>query len=185
MNRRELSVAANRLARLLHRLDLKLVLAESCTGGLVSATLAGIPGISNHLCGSAVVYRMGTKASWLGISEAVLDDPGPVSSVVAERMAQSVLRMTPEADLAASVTGHLGPDAPARQDGLIYIGFAARCAGVIHRRKTCLVARHWLQRGTASSEVRAGKRLRLRRQLQAAHLVIAGLYDLLNENVRS
>ena len=44
----------------------RIVFAESCTGGLVAATLA-IPGISDSLCGSAVVYRLDTKTRWLGI----------------------------------------------------------------------------------------------------------------------
>jgi nicotinamide mononucleotide (NMN) deamidase PncC len=41
-------------------------------------------------------------------------------------MAVGVLERTPEADLAASVTGHLGPDAPAALDGVIYVGVARR-----------------------------------------------------------
>jgi nicotinamide mononucleotide (NMN) deamidase PncC len=41
-------------------------------------------------------------------------------------MARKVLARTPEADIAASVTGHLGPNAPPALDGLVFIGIAIR-----------------------------------------------------------
>ncbi|MFO1092458.1 MAG: CinA family protein [Planctomycetaceae bacterium] len=106
----------------------RLVLAESCTGGLVAATLAGIPGISEHLCGSAVVYRNATKTAWLGIEPKMLDDPqiGPVSAETTQALALAVLERTPEADLSAAVTGHLGPNAPHSADGRIYVAVAFR-----------------------------------------------------------
>ncbi len=119
------------IADLLKRTNTRIVFAESCTAGLVSATLGRVPGISEFHCGSAVVYRLDTKTRWLGISEAMLSDPGPVSDEVAKAMALGVLERTPEANLAASITGHLGPNAPADQDGLVYIGIARRTsAGV-------------------------------------------------------
>ena len=87
----QLDAAARRLAKALKQQQLRLVLAESCTGGLISAVLAKIPGISEFHCGSAVVYRMGTKQEWLGISAAVLEKPGPVSRWVAAEMAERIL----------------------------------------------------------------------------------------------
>lgn len=124
-----LAALVQEVASLLMQLGRRVVFAESCTGGLVSASLARVPGISEYLCGSAVVYRLDTKARWLGISEALLRDPGPVSAVVARAMALGVLTRTPEADLAASITGHLGPNAPGDQDGLVFIGIVQRNAG--------------------------------------------------------
>ncbi|WP_437193721.1 CinA family protein [Planctomicrobium sp. SH527] len=106
----------------------RLVLAESCTCGLIASTLGSVPGISDVFCGSAVTYRNETKASWLNVSRDALDDPniGAVSEIVAEQMAQGGINATPEADLAASVTGHLGPGAPPSFDGVIFIGIASR-----------------------------------------------------------
>lgn len=117
---------ARRVARLLQAAGRKVVFAESCTGGLVSGALTRIAGISNYHCGGVVVYRNETKQAYLGIPAAVLIDPGPVSREVAELMALRVLEMTPEADISASVTGHLGPNAPARLDGLVFIAVAQR-----------------------------------------------------------
>jgi PncC family amidohydrolase len=117
---------ARRVARLLRQLNCKIVFAESCTGGLVSGALTKIPGISNFHCGGVVVYRNETKQAYLGIPAAVLQDPGPVSPHVAELMAKGVLQMTPEADLAAAVTGHLGPNAPPKLDGLVFMAVVGR-----------------------------------------------------------
>jgi PncC family amidohydrolase len=118
--------AARRVARLLKKTNRKIVFAESCTGGLVSGALTRIPGISQWHCGGVVVYRNETKQAYLGIPAAVLENPGPVSAEVAELMAASVLKLTPEADLAAAVTGHLGPNAPPKFDGLVFIAVAWR-----------------------------------------------------------
>ena len=41
-------------------------------------------------------------------------------------MAASVLKMTPEAELAAAVTGHLGPNAPSELDGLVFVAVVWR-----------------------------------------------------------
>jgi PncC family amidohydrolase len=120
------------LARVLKQTGFKVVFAESCTAGLVSALLARVPGISEYHCGGVVVYRNATKHKYLKISQNVLRNPGPVSERVAAEMAVQVLRRTPEADFSASVTGHLGPGAPPKLDGLVFIGRAERRGRSIH-----------------------------------------------------
>jgi PncC family amidohydrolase len=157
--------AAQSLADALRQNRRRIVFAESCTAGLISATLARVPGISDWHCGSAVVYRLDTKHRWLGVSEALLQRPGPVSREVAEAMACGVLQRTPEADLAAAITGHLGPNAPAAQDGLIWIAVARRAS---HGE---------LQVATAVSHrladlADAGLSVRETRQREAARLVL-------------
>ena len=104
----------------------RLVTAESCTGGLVATALTSLPGISEYFCGSAVVYRWDTKMKWLGVKPETLDEYTDVSVETAQEMALGVLQQTPEASLSASITGHLGPDAPESQDGLICIAVARR-----------------------------------------------------------
>jgi len=120
------SAAARRVARLLKAKNKKIVFAESCTGGLASGALTRIPGISSYHCGGVVVYRNETKQAYLKIPAAVLALSGAVSPEVAALMAEKALRMTPEANLAASVTGHLGPHAPPDQDGLVFMAIAHR-----------------------------------------------------------
>jgi len=118
-----------RVAGLLKTRGVKVVFAESCTAGLVSGALSSVPGISEFHCGGVVVYRNETKMAYLGISSDVLKKPGAVSSEVAGSMATRVLEKTPEADVSVSVTGHLGPQAPARLDGQVYAAVAWRKSG--------------------------------------------------------
>jgi len=114
------------LARTLADRNVRVVFAESCTAGLAAATLAAVPGISAYLCGSAVTYRERTKQDWLGVSAEDLARYTAVSEPVARQMAAGVLENTVEADFSASITGHLGPDAPVEQDGVIYVAVARR-----------------------------------------------------------
>lgn len=122
---------AERLKRRLLETQQILVLSESCTCGLVAATLGAIPGISQVFAGSAVTYQNETKAAWLGVNQNHLNDPEitAVSLIVAEEMCRGALTSTPQATLSISITGHLGPDAPLKWDGVIYIGSMFRPKG--------------------------------------------------------
>lgn len=131
-----------RIATLLKQRNLKVVFAESCTGGLVAGSLTCVPGISDYLCGGVVVYRNATKQAYLGIPARLLKNPGPVSEIVAREMATRVLNLTPEADISAAVTGHLGPGAPAELDGVVFIAVAARQKGLKQRKPVVTVSRY-------------------------------------------
>jgi len=119
---------AGEIRNLLEAKRQQLVCAESCTAGLVAATLAKWPGISGWLCGSLVVYQTNIKHQWLGIALDVLEEPsiGPVSKEVTGQLARKALELTPGATLAIGVTGHLGPGAPEHLDGLVFVSLAVR-----------------------------------------------------------
>jgi len=153
-----LADAARQLANLLAETHTRLVLAASCTGGLVAATLTAIPGVSNWFCGSAVTYRDRTKIQWLGVSTDTLIQHTAVSRETAREMAHGTLHATAEADLALSVTGHLGPEAPAHLDGIVWLGCARRRGNSIEDQSP---TRH-----TLTSQSRA------ERQCEAACLVL-------------
>ncbi len=121
--------AAHQLAALLSKQQMRIVFAESCTAGLASATLAQVPGISQWHCGSAVTYRETTKTQWLHIPPEDIELYNVVSREIAAQMALGVLKITPEADIAAAITGHLGPDAPAEFDGVAFVAIARRTSG--------------------------------------------------------
>ena len=129
-----LHAAAKSLVDLLRDRDLRLVLAESCTGGLVSASLAAIPGVSQWLCGSAVTYREATKVAWLALDSKLIEEYSAVSAEVTDAMARQVLDRTPEATIAMAVTGHLGPNAPPPLDGVVFMAIAWRDAEVLESR---------------------------------------------------
>ncbi len=119
----------------------RLVLAESCSGGLAAAGLATVPGISDWFCGSAVAYRTKTKIEWLGIVAATIDDHTAVSAIATRTMAIEVLERTSEATWSGAITGHLGPNAPEGMDGRIYVAVARRLtkrASVVLEREESL-----------------------------------------------
>lgn len=91
------------------RAGLRIAVAESCTGGLVSAALTEIPGSSAVFEAGFVTYANKSKLSLLQVSEDVLDTFGAVSIAVAWAMAQGALKNT-EADTAVAITGVAGPE---------------------------------------------------------------------------
>lgn len=95
------------LAELVKSIDTRVVFAESCTGGLVSALFTMNEGISKNHCGCFVTYRPDSKMKWLGISESIVDRYTCESGQMAREMAVAALRNTPEADYSVSVVGHL------------------------------------------------------------------------------
>jgi PncC family amidohydrolase len=106
----------------------KIVFAESCTGGLLSAILTQHAGISRWLCGSAVTYQETTKRDWLNIDPELIERFSAVSQPVANQMAISVLERTSAADLALAITGHLESNAAA--DGAqSFVALAHRVSG--------------------------------------------------------
>ncbi|MFM2097001.1 MAG: Nicotinamide-nucleotide amidohydrolase PncC [Planctomycetota bacterium] len=166
---KHLHSVAGRLASLLKVRGVRVVFAESCTAGLVAASLARTPGISQWLCGSAVVYRDATKAAWLGISASELKRHSAVSDPVARGMAVGVLRATREAEWSASVTGHLGPDSPVDQDGVVFVSIACRRA-----RKIELVS---------CEKIRLRAKSRSARQVEASFHVCERLHAALTGGV--
>ena len=118
--------AAAELAAQLAARQQKIVFAESCTAGMAAALLGGCPGISDWLCGSAVTYREATKTKWLDIDSGLLKQYSAESAEATRQMAAAVLQKTPEASLAAAITGHLGPQAPPAIDGKIFMAIAIR-----------------------------------------------------------
>jgi nicotinamide-nucleotide amidase len=114
----------------------KLVLAESCTSGMVAAELGQIPGISSCFCGSMVVYQTESKIAWLDLDERMLNDPkiGPVSEWSSRNLAERLLATTPQATIAAAITGHFGPGAPPELDGMIFLAaiYRGKQEGVSH-----------------------------------------------------
>lgn len=126
MNTDQLTDKARQLAATLKVTDSQLVLAESCTAGLVASTLASVPGISEHFCGSMVVYQIPTKLDWLE-PDIEIDETNVVSEETALAMAWGVLLKTLHATVAAAITGHLGPNAvPSDLDGVAWIAIVDR-----------------------------------------------------------
>ena len=105
----------------------KVVLAESCTGGLVAAALTEIAGSSAVLEGSFVAYANAAKQRLLGVPADIVDTFGAVSVACAWAMAQGALKRS-DADVAVAISGIAGPDGgtPQKPVGLVVFARAER-----------------------------------------------------------
>ena len=133
----ELMEAARALLDLCRRKRLTLAAAESCTGGLLAATLTEIPGSSDVFERGFVTYSNEAKRALLGVAPMTLAKHGAVSRETAEAMATGVLAHAP-VDLAVSITGIAGPGGavPDKPVGLVYLAAASRSGRLIqHERK--------------------------------------------------
>jgi nicotinamide-nucleotide amidase len=124
--------AAKALLDICAKKKLTLATAESCTGGLVAATISEIPGSSAVLDRGFVTYSNEAKQQMLGVPPATIDVYGAVSRECAEAMAKGALAHA-SVDLAISITGIAGPTGavPGKPIGLVYFCAASRSGRVI------------------------------------------------------
>lgn len=114
--------AGNEAVRSLKEKGLTVTFMESCTGGLLAASVTSVPGASDVFKGSLVTYSNGTKTGMGKVPEAVINEYTAVSENTAVAMAESG-REIADADICISVTGNAGPDpSEGKPVGLVYIG---------------------------------------------------------------
>jgi len=114
------------LGRLLRERNLKIAVAESCTGGLIANKLTNVPGSSLYFESAVVAYSNRSKTEILKVPEELIRSRGAVSSEVASRMALSVREIS-AADIGISTTGIAGPSGgspPEKPVGLVWIGYS-------------------------------------------------------------
>ncbi len=115
------------LLDLMHAHKLKLVCAESCTGGLVSHRITNVSGSSEYFLGGVVAYSYEAKAGLLGVSWDTLNAFGAVSEETVREMSRGARKLF-DADIAVSVSGVAGPSGgtPEKPVGTTWIGLSAR-----------------------------------------------------------
>jgi nicotinamide-nucleotide amidase len=124
-----------------------LATAESLTGGLVSASLAAVPGASDVLRGGLVAYATDIKTSLLGVDEETVHTFGVVSAQCAEAMASRAREMF-GASWALSTTGVAGPDPQeGKPVGTVFVAVAGP-AGVRVNALTLSGSRDAIRRAT-------------------------------------
>lgn len=110
------------VGNLLINKNLTISIAESCTGGLLSASLTSIPGISKIFDRSFVTYSNNSKIEELDVNKQTLNTYGAVSSEVALEMCKGLKKYT-KTNIAVSITGIAGPSggSSTKPVGLVYI----------------------------------------------------------------
>lgn len=124
------------LLELCRRKQLRIATAESCTGGLIAATLTEIAGSSDVVDRGFVTYSNEAKQAMLGVPPATIEKFGAVSRETAEAMAKGALAHSP-AELAVSVTGIAGPGGGSAEKpvGLVHFAAASKRGELIHRER--------------------------------------------------
>lgn len=146
------------VGNLLKRAGLRLSLAESCTGGLLSHLLTSVAGSSEFFERAGITYADAAKIDWLGVSPQLIAQQGAVSADCASAMAQG-LRAVTGTDLALAITGIAGPGGGSAEKpvGTVFLALAADEMCQVHgyqfqgdrqkiQRMSAFMAMEWLRR---------------------------------------
>jgi nicotinamide-nucleotide amidase len=117
--------------------DLKLSVAESCSGGLLGERLTTVVNASRSFCGGVIVYASEMKTALADVPWELIQQHGAVSEEVARALAEGVRRRT-ESSLGLSITGIAGPPVSEGPDtgkpvGLVFIGLADAQGTQVHQ----------------------------------------------------
>ena len=112
-----------KIVGLLKRKKLKISIAESCTGGMLSSTITSVSGSSKVFTLGVVAYSNQSKIKVLKVSKKIIRKYGAVSEQVCKTMAKNVSKIG-KTNMSVSVTGIAGPNGGTRKKhvGLVYVG---------------------------------------------------------------
>ena len=122
----------------------KIALAESCTGGLVCATLTDLAGSSDWLERGYITYSNAAKSECLNVPAETIASFGAVSEPVAKAMAEGALRNA-NVNAAISITGIAGPTggSPEKPVGTVCFGWAVKESAVDGPVNTVTQTKHF------------------------------------------
>lgn len=126
----EIGVLSARLVKTLATNGLTLAMAESCTGGAVSAAITSVAGCSSVMRGAIVAYHNEVKMNLLGVSASSLEEYGAVSKQVVEQMVCGAALVT-GSDCAVATTGVAGPGGGTQEKPVGTVWIAAYIKGAV------------------------------------------------------
>lgn len=128
----ETTLASSTLGALVERRQ-RLVVVESCTGGMLGSTLSQTSGSSEAFLGGWITYSNDMKSAEVAVPRALIERHGAVSEPVARAMAEGGL-IGADADHALAVTGIAGPGGgtPEKPVGTVYIARASRVGSKVN-----------------------------------------------------
>ena len=147
-----LAAAAAELLQACRENGVLLATAESCTGGLIAATLTEVPGSSDVFERGFVTYSNAAKTELLGVPIRLIEEHGAVSDPVARAMAAGALTHS-RAEIGIAVTGVAGPGGGTAEKpvGLVHLAAARRNGAVRHREiSTGDIGRGGIRRATVA-----------------------------------
>ncbi len=114
------------LNEVLRKKKIKISVAESCSGGLISYNLTKLPDSSKYFIMGVICYSNESKIKFLKVKKETLLKYGAVSVETCKQMCNNLLKIS-KSNIAISITGIAGPDGGSIQKpiGLVYIGIAS------------------------------------------------------------
>ncbi|HPI19552.1 MAG TPA: competence/damage-inducible protein A [Candidatus Kapabacteria bacterium] len=113
------------VASLLVEKNMTVAVAESCTGGMLSANFTDVPGSSKYFLGSIVAYSNDVKTKFVNVDSEVIKQYGAVSRETVELLASNVRKVF-GSDFGIGITGIAGPDGGSKEKpvGTVWIALA-------------------------------------------------------------
>ncbi|MGX1306606.1 nicotinamide-nucleotide amidase [Amorphus suaedae] len=129
-----LIASATSLLQLCRERGVMLATAESCTGGLIAATLTEVAGSSDVVDRGFVTYSNAAKRELLGVPTDLIEEQGAVSEAVVRAMAKGALARS-NADVTVAVSGVAGPGGGTAEKpvGLVHLAVARTGRPTLHR----------------------------------------------------
>ena len=151
----DITTLTHDLFKLLQQREYKMVTAESCTGGLISAAITEIPGSSDIFDRSYVTYSNDSKIELLTVPTFFIEEYGAVSHETAIAMAEGALLMS-KAQISISVTGVAGPDGGTLEKpvGTVYIACATKDNGSLFEQHLFTGSRHQIRMQSVTSALK-------------------------------
>ncbi len=139
------------VGNLLKAKNIKVAVAESCTGGMLGEMITNIPGSSEYFQGGVISYNAKIKEELLKVPQEIIKKYGEVSEQVARLMAEGV-RKCCYSDIGISITGIAGPGGSTekKQVGLVYMALA--------NGKKTIIQKHQLFGNRQQIRLRASRR---------------------------
>ena len=123
-----------KLIYLLRKKKLKIAIAESCTGGMLSSAITSVAGSSKIFTMGLVTYSNDSKISILKVPKKIIKKYGAVSVQCCLAMVNNLNKIS-KSKVCASITGIAGPKGGSKQKpvGLVYIGIRVGKKVVINK----------------------------------------------------
>ena len=143
-----------KIITLLKKKKLKIAVAESCTGGMLSSAITSVSGSSKVFNLGLIVYSNESKIKVLKISKKLIRKYGAVSEQVCKAMAKNVSKIG-KTNMSISITGIAGPSGGTKQKpvGLIYVGIKKANKVKVNRYLFKNKGRLYIQKATVNKSL--------------------------------
>ena len=143
------------IINLLKRKKLKLAIAESCTGGMLSSAITSVSGASKVFSMGLVTYSNQAKISILKVPKQIIKKHGAVSIQCCLSMVNNLSKIS-KSKVCVSITGIAGPKGGTKQKpvGLVYIGVKNRKKIVVSKNQFKNKGRNAIQKATVNKTLK-------------------------------